>query len=75
MLEDNGQGFDPNKITPGLGLESVTARLQKLGGTLTIDSGLGNGTTLVVEVPLAPDPEESQPQPELAKSIAQVRAS
>jgi len=56
-IRDNGRGFDPAKTSPqprdvGYGLIGIADRARILGGTLTIDSRLGEGTSLTVEVPL-----------------------
>lgn len=68
VVEDNGAGFDPDKVTAqpgGLGLANIKARLHKLHGTINIDSGLGNGSTFIIDVPLnsglqaLSDPEEN----------------
>lgn len=57
MIEDNGQGFDPDKQPQkGMGLQSIENRASKLEGSLLIDSGKGNGTTITIEIPL-PNPE------------------
>ncbi len=53
MLEvrDNGAGFDPNGDFPGhLGLRSMRERIEKLGGTLTIDSAPGRGASVVARL-------------------------
>lgn len=52
MFEDNGIGFNVNKITRGLGLESIQKRIAKLQGTLTIDSHERSGTTFIFEIPV-----------------------
>ena len=45
---DNGQGFDPSQqLTGGLGLLGMKERLERLGGSLNIDSEINQGTTLV----------------------------
>ena len=54
-VADDGVGFDPDE--PGLrsrrlGLTSMEERARALGGTLSIDSRRGVGTTVVLEVPL-----------------------
>jgi signal transduction histidine kinase len=51
---DDGVGFDPDE--PGLrsrrlGLTSMEERARALGGTLSIESRPGEGTTVVLEVP------------------------
>lgn len=50
-VRDNGAGFDPNGEFPGhLGLKSMRERIEKLGGTLTIDSAPGQGARVVARV-------------------------
>jgi signal transduction histidine kinase len=54
-VEDNGRGFNPAVVRklPGLGLLGMRERILALGGTLKIDSELGIGTTLAIELPLS----------------------
>ncbi len=50
-VRDNGAGFDPTGDFPGhLGLKSMRERIEKLGGTLTIDSAPGRGTAVVARI-------------------------
>ena len=54
MLEvrDDGIGFDPSGAFPGhLGLKSMRERVERLGGTLEIESRPGKGTRILVLVP------------------------
>ena len=54
IIEDNGNGFDTSGITiksKGMGLKSVDKRIAHLGGSMNIDSEIGNGTTIIIEVP------------------------
>lgn len=53
MIEDNGVGFDINsaKSTNGVGLASIKNRVNSLMGNLTIDSEIGEGTTITIEIP------------------------
>lgn len=52
-LADDGKGFDTSQPeTVGFGLQSIRQRISELGGTLTITSKPGAGTTLWAEVPL-----------------------
>jgi signal transduction histidine kinase len=53
LVEDNGIGFDASGIGDGLhlGLVGMRERAEMLGGTLTLESGPGAGTTVLVEVP------------------------
>jgi PAS domain S-box-containing protein len=54
-IADDGIGFDPAQAMTqrGLGLTSITERVRMLGGQLDIQSAPGNGTQLVIEVPVA----------------------
>jgi signal transduction histidine kinase len=53
MVEDDGAGFEPDSVVRGahLGLLGLAERAEALGGTLTLESTPGAGTTIVVEVP------------------------
>jgi len=54
IVEDHGKGFDPSSIDPTknkLGLASMRERVEKLGGTLVLDSQIGIGTRITVEIP------------------------
>jgi signal transduction histidine kinase len=46
-IQDNGIGFDSDKITPGLGLNNITARSQFLNGTFKFKSKPGSGSTFI----------------------------
>ncbi|MCD6068214.1 MAG: tetratricopeptide repeat protein [Bacteroidetes bacterium] len=54
MIEDNGVGFDKNKVTQfeGIGLKNIISRVEFLNGQVEFDSTPGQGTTVVIEVPL-----------------------
>ena len=50
-IEDDGSGFNPETPDEGqLGLLSMRERIEMLGGSLTIESSPGAGTTVFVEV-------------------------
>jgi len=51
-VEDDGRGFAPAAGTRGSGLLGMKERAALVGGTLTIDSEPGGGTTVVVRIPL-----------------------
>lgn len=53
LVVDEGRGFDPTTVPPErLGLrESVRARVERLGGTVTLWSSPGHGTSVSIEVP------------------------
>ncbi len=52
IVEDDGVGFDLQETAKSsrLGLVGMRERAEMLGGTLTIDTAPGSGTTVVVEV-------------------------
>jgi len=52
VRDDGAGGADPAN---GSGLIGLTDRVQALGGTLTVDSPAGQGTTLQVSLPVAPE--------------------
>lgn len=56
---DDGVGFDPERMVDGpagegggFGLGAMRERAARLGGTLRVESRLGDGTALTVELPL-----------------------
>ncbi|HXE71605.1 MAG TPA: PAS domain S-box protein [Candidatus Nitrosotenuis sp.] len=52
-VADDGRGFDPEQEFPGhLGLRSMKERVERLGGSLAIDSHPGRGTRITAELPL-----------------------
>lgn len=53
-IADDGQGFDPEAGSNrgGMGLTTMRERARQMGGTLTIESAPGQGTTVRVSVPL-----------------------
>ncbi len=58
-VEDQGRGFDVEaaRRAGGLGLTSMTERARAAGGTLTIESRAGSGTSVYLRLPLARDSE------------------
>jgi signal transduction histidine kinase len=53
IIEDNGQGFDPDVAGGRLGLVGMRERLSLVGGTLEIESSPESGTTIFARVPSA----------------------
>lgn len=51
---DNGQGFEPNQVTLGLGLPGMRQRVESLGGELIINSHLNQGTEIKARIPTPP---------------------
>ena len=52
VVEDDGIGFEQRQVQSGesFGLLGMRERAEALGGTLTVESSPGSGTTVVVEV-------------------------
>ena len=55
-IEDDGLGFDAERRLGGghFGLANIRDRAAALGGTLTIESGSGIGTRIILAIPLTP---------------------
>ena len=51
-IDDDGVGFDVDGPSRGMGLENLRARVEGLGGALTIVSITGEGTTVRAALPL-----------------------
>ena len=49
-IEDNGKGFDMEAISRGFGLDNMQQHAQEIGGRIQIDSAVGRGTRVVVEM-------------------------
>lgn len=52
IIEDNGIGFDVQKNTNGIGLKNIKKRIDELSGQITIDSSIGKGTHILIDIPL-----------------------
>ncbi|GAA4278307.1 ATP-binding protein [Aquimarina mytili] len=52
IFEDNGIGFNMNKNTFGIGLKNIKNRLKDFKGKLYIDSKVGRGTVINIDIPL-----------------------
>jgi two-component system sensor histidine kinase DegS len=67
VVSDNGRGFSPERVTThlmgGAGLRGMRERAALIGGTLTIESALGEGTTIILEAPTAIDDDVTPDQP------------
>jgi signal transduction histidine kinase len=51
-IQDNGQGFNIEEITPGLGLKSMRDRTNGFGGSFQLSSSHGLGCQISVDLPL-----------------------
>jgi PAS domain S-box-containing protein len=54
-VSDNGIGFDTTAVKQGIGLANMKRRAELFSGKLTIESSTGNGSTIIVEIPLKAD--------------------
>jgi signal transduction histidine kinase len=54
-ISDDGKGFDPEKVrlTLGHGLANMQTRARNVGGDIEFSSEQGNGTTILVWMPLS----------------------
>jgi two-component system sensor histidine kinase DegS len=54
MVEDNGKGFKVGKLEEkdGMGLGNIERRIEHLEGTMEVDSMLGRGTSISIDIPL-----------------------
>ena len=55
-VTDDGRGFDPEGAERGSGLQGIADRLAALGGTLTVRSAPGEGTTIAGALPVEVTP-------------------
>jgi signal transduction histidine kinase len=53
-IEDDGVGFDVARRRTGAGITGMEERVSLVGGRIVVDSELGMGTHVIVEVPLQP---------------------
>lgn len=69
-IRDDGAGFDPTVApvraracgTGGFGLTGMRERIEECGGSLSVESAPGEGTTLAVWLPMNPEPgDEAKP--------------
>jgi hypothetical protein len=54
IIEDDGIGFDIKKVNlkRGMGISSIKTRVEHLEGTFEIDSTLGKGSSIIVNIPI-----------------------
>jgi signal transduction histidine kinase/ligand-binding sensor domain-containing protein len=61
-VQDNGSGIDPNapadpiRSNSGSGLQNMESRMKEIGGSCTLQSTLGEGTTVEFKVPIKTNP-------------------
>ena len=60
VIKDDGQGFDVERGKKGMGLANIEERALSLNGCASIESGVSQGTTIRITVPLLLPPETKQ---------------
>ena len=59
IVEDNGSGFNVDEVLNGdsrtIGLSSLQERIEMLGGTLALQSSMGQGTRVEFSIPIEPE--------------------
>ena len=71
VIRDDGCGFDLGRPR-GLGLTGLSDRLDTVGGSLTINSGAGLGTSVCVHIPVGGNNAGQESRPE--QSVGRERA-
>ncbi len=56
FIADNGRGFDPAQSSAGNGIANMNRRLRSVGGTCTVQSTAGQGTTVTFAINLSLEP-------------------
>lgn len=51
IYEDNGIGFDTQKISAGMGLKNIRTRVENMSGDISIESN-AKGVSFIIEIPL-----------------------
>ena len=52
VIEDDGSGFDPEKIKYGNGFKNLEYRAKELNGSITVKPDIGVGTRIEVSIPI-----------------------
>jgi signal transduction histidine kinase len=77
QVRDNGRGLTQERASAGsqkhLGLRLMRERVRRAGGSLSIESTLGRGTTLEARFPLAPAERRSDQSTHRPGTLAQRR--
>lgn len=50
-IEDDGKGFNIYNEKSGLGLKNMNSRIHQIGGTISIDSQINKGTSVLITLP------------------------
>ncbi|GAB4550186.1 MAG: hypothetical protein OHK0023_15680 [Anaerolineae bacterium] len=52
VVADNGIGFEPMQVPPGIGIRNIRQRVSQLNGTVELESRIGRGATLTIALPV-----------------------
>ena len=54
IIEDNGLGFNIDKVNlkNGMGISSIKTRVEHLKGTFEVDSTIGKGSSIIINIPI-----------------------
>ena len=52
IIEDDGVGFEPQKVKSGIGLSNIQSRVNYLNGEMTIDTHSDQGSTFTIVLPI-----------------------
>ncbi|MFD0796126.1 ATP-binding protein [Maribacter chungangensis] len=52
LFEDDGAGFEVKNTPNGIGLYNIKNRIEQWNGSLLVDSALGRGTVVTIEIPI-----------------------
>jgi signal transduction histidine kinase len=52
QMQDDGKGFDTSAVShKGIGISNIKKRTEIIGGKFSLESKLGNGTNITIEIP------------------------
>jgi len=49
-IEDDGKGFEPDKVAKGAGLQNLESRSTAIGAKMDIESAAGSGTRIIIAI-------------------------
>lgn len=52
IFEDNGTGFNETEVKKGIGMTSLSSRLEIVNGELKFESSEGSGTMAIIKIPI-----------------------
>ena len=53
IFEDNGKGFDVDQIQKGIGIDSLSSRVDMLHGKINFENQNGSGTMAIIKIPIS----------------------